>query len=79
MSSSPLTPAAIKAGRRRLGLTQEQFAARVGCSPLAVSFWERGTRAPTGLYAREVRRLLAEADATDPGLTPPPPGPGPER
>jgi len=72
----PPPAAAIRALRRRLGLTQAAFAALVGCSAQAVSFWERGTRAPTGLYARAVRRLLAEADAAGaPPATPaPPPG-----
>jgi DNA-binding transcriptional regulator YiaG len=58
-----LTPTTIKATRQRLGLTQSQFADRIGCSALAVSFWERGTRTPTGLYARAVRELIADADA----------------
>lgn len=66
--SGDLTPATIKAARLRLGLTQAQFAARIGASPLAVSFWERGTRRPTGLYAVAVRKLIAEGDA----ITPPP-------
>lgn len=66
-----LTPDVIKSARLRLGLTQAQFAERIGSSALAVSFWERGTRTPTGLYAAAVRRLIAEAgteppdDATD--------------
>jgi DNA-binding transcriptional regulator YiaG len=58
-----LTPATIKAARQRLGLTQRQFAARIDCSALAVSFWERGTRTPTGLYAKAVRELVAEAES----------------
>lgn len=66
-----LTPEAIRRLRARLGLTQADLSARLGCSTQAVSFWERGTRTPTGLYAREVRRLLAET-AEEP-LTPPPP------
>ena len=52
--AADLAPDAVRAGRRRLGLTQVQFAARVGCTPIAVSYWERGTRTPTGLYARAV-------------------------
>ncbi len=55
-----LTTESIKALRRRLGLSQPQFAARIGCTAQAVSFWERGTRTPTGLYAQAVRRLMAE-------------------
>lgn len=55
-----LTPEMIKTLRARLGLTQAELAARLGCSTQAVSFWERGTRTPTGLYAQVVRRLLTE-------------------
>jgi len=58
-----LTPDAIRALRHRLGLTQAELAARLSCSTQAVSFWERGTRRPTGLYAHAVRRLLAETTA----------------
>ena len=63
---SELTPDAIKAARLRLGLTQAQFAARIGATPLAVSFWERGTRRPRGLYATAVRQLIAATTATVP-------------
>lgn len=34
--------------RRRLGLTQEQFAARFGFSVATLRHWERGDRAPSG-------------------------------
>lgn len=69
-----LTPAIIQAARRRLGLTQTEFAERIGCSVLAVSFWERGTRNPKGLYARAVRALVDEANALE-AITPHPPAP----
>ncbi|MBA2469377.1 MAG: helix-turn-helix domain-containing protein [Chloroflexia bacterium] len=58
-----LTRESIKALRRRLGLTQPQFAARIGCTAQAVSYWERGARTPTGLYAQAIRRLMAETAA----------------
>lgn len=58
-----LTPEAIRGLRQRLGLTQEQLAARLGCSTQAVSFWERGTRTPTGLYAQAMRRVVADTEA----------------
>ena len=58
-----LTPDTVRALRQRLGVTQDQLAARLGCSTQAVSFWERGTRTPTGLYAAALRRLMAETDA----------------
>jgi len=69
----PLTPGLMLAARQRLGLTQVQLAERIGCTSIAVSYWERGVRTPTGLYARAVRALLAEAET----ITPPPPGPEP--
>ena len=59
----PLTPEAIRDVRQRLGLTQVQLAEWIGCTPIAVSYWERGTRTPTGLYARAVQAVLAEAEA----------------
>ncbi len=34
--------------RERLGLTQEQFAARFGFSVATLRHWERGDRRPTG-------------------------------
>jgi DNA-binding transcriptional regulator YiaG len=37
-----LTPASIKALRREIGLTQEQFADHLGIHPMTVSKWERG-------------------------------------
>ncbi len=58
-----LTPDTVRALRQRLGVTQDQLAARLGGSTQAVSFWERGTRTPTGLYAQAVRRLMAESAA----------------
>ncbi len=71
-----LTPASIKQLRTTLGLTQAQLAARLGCSVQAVSYWERGTRTPTGLYAHAVRQLLAEMSAlTEPPSDPPPAAP----
>lgn len=58
-----ITPESIRSLRQRLGLTQEQLAARLGCSTQAVSFWERGTRTPTGLYAQAMRRVFADTEA----------------
>ncbi len=60
--SNELTPEAIKALRARLGLTQPQFAALIGCDAITVSRWERGIRRPQGLYARELRRLMEQSD-----------------
>lgn len=63
MAEEPLTPERIRALRRQLGLTQAEFAHRLGVSMQAVSFWERGTRTPTGLYARAIQSLLRDVQA----------------
>lgn len=39
-----LKPARIRAGREALGLTQEQFAARLRIAPATVSRWETGAQ-----------------------------------
>lgn len=54
------TPEAVRDLRARLGLTQDQFAARLGCHRMAVVFWESGKRTPTGLYAAALDRLAAQ-------------------
>lgn len=38
----------VKALRTRIGLTQEQFAARFGFSTATLRHWERGDRTPRG-------------------------------
>lgn len=70
-----LSPGGVRDLRARLGLTQAAFAARLGASAQAVSFWERGTRTPTGLYAAALRRLAAEAEAGSADPTAATPGP----
>lgn len=52
--------------RERLGLTQEQFAARFGFSVATLRHWERGDRRPTGaslvllnVIARNPKAVLA--------------------
>ncbi len=62
---SEITPEQVRSLRRLLGLTQAQLAERIGCSKLAISYWETGRRSPTGLYAREVQRLLVQAKIVD--------------
>ena len=41
-------PVDVKALRSRIGMTQEQFAARFGMSTATLRHWERGDRAPHG-------------------------------
>lgn len=42
------TPVDVAGLRKRLGLTQEQFAARFGFSVATLRHWERGNRSPQG-------------------------------
>ncbi len=41
-------PVDVKALRSRIGMTQEQFAARFGFSTATLRHWERGDRSPHG-------------------------------
>ena len=41
-------PVDVKALRARVGMTQEQFAARFGFSAATLRHWERGDRSPSG-------------------------------
>ena len=41
-------PVDVKALRARVGMTQEQFAARFGFSTATLRHWERGDRTPRG-------------------------------
>ena len=49
--------------RRRLGLTQVEFARRIGVSHETVRNWEQGKRRPTGA-ARALLRVLDKAPET---------------
>ena len=60
MSKHKWTGAEVKALRDRLGMTQDEFAHRIGTSVSVISRWECGKRTPTGLYARALDALAAE-------------------
>ena len=49
--------------RRRLGLTQVEFARRIEVSPETIRNWEQGKRGPTGA-ARTLLRVLDKAPET---------------
>jgi len=53
-----MTPAEIKALRRKLGLTGSKFAALIGCHPVTLRRWEAGLR-PVSPMAQRLIRLLA--------------------
>ena len=63
-----MTPAEIREGAHRLGLSQAQLADRLGLDVMTVSRWERGERAcsmPEVLRRalRDLERELEEAQA----------------
>lgn len=57
----------LAAARKRLGMSQGEFARRLGVSPNAVSFWEKGSRKVPVYMDRLVdsvrRELREEIDA----------------
>lgn len=55
--------ALVKELRRRLDLTQEQFAQKVGVTYSTVNHWENGKRAPQPFLLRRLREMKDELDA----------------
>ncbi len=43
-----IEPRAVQSLREKLGISQQELAARVGCSLSAVQFWEAGRSSPRG-------------------------------
>lgn len=56
-------PGLVKELRRRLDLTQEQFAQHVGVTYSTVNHWENGKRIPQPFLLRRLRELKTELDA----------------
>jgi DNA-binding transcriptional regulator YiaG len=59
-AADPPLPHRIKALRRRLGLSTEQFGRLFCVSPRTVEQWEQGRRQPRGLTLRELEKELAK-------------------
>ena len=57
-----ITPAWIFEVRDTLGLTQEQFANRLGVSQGTVALWENGDRNPSGSAKILLEMLALEAE-----------------
>jgi putative transcriptional regulator len=57
-----LVPKLIKDLRRRLSLTQEQFAQKVGVTYSTVNHWENGKRTPQPFLVRRLIELKEELD-----------------
>ncbi len=64
-------PKIVKELRERLGLTQEQFAQKVGVTFSTVNHWENGKRNPQPFL---VRRLIEIKDQLDTERMAPPKG-----
>lgn len=56
-------PALVKELRRRLDLTQEQFAHRVGVTYSTVNHWENGKRTPLPFLVKRLLEMKEELDA----------------
>lgn len=59
MGRSMDTSALIKETRRRLGLTQEKFAAKLGVTLPTVNRWENGRTRPSPLAIQNLRELIS--------------------
>jgi DNA-binding transcriptional regulator YiaG len=56
-----ITPGLITSLREALGLTQEQFARKLGVAKMTVSRWECGRMRPGAAMLAAIRRLQAKA------------------
>ncbi len=65
--TDPDIPALIKELRERLGLTQEQFAQKVGVTYSTVNHWENGKRMPQPFLVKRLLELKQEIDGGDAG------------
>ena len=54
----------VKELRRRLDLTQEQFAQKVGVTYGTINHWENGKRVPQPFLLRRLLEIKEELDAT---------------
>lgn len=56
-------PPLVKELRKRLELTQEQFAQRVGVTYSTVNHWENGKRVPQPFLVRRLLEMKEELDS----------------
>ena len=61
----PDIPAMIRELRQRFGLTQEQFAQKVGVTYSTVNHWENGKRKPQPYLIQRLVELKKEIDAKE--------------
>jgi type I restriction enzyme M protein len=65
MSSEPTQPRRLRAIRKKLNLTQEQLAQRLGVSFATVNRWEAGSNAPQRAALDAIEALAREAELDD--------------
>jgi transcriptional regulator with XRE-family HTH domain len=70
-----IEPRAVLSLREKLRITQQELAARVGCSLSAVQFWEAGRSSPRGYRLRRLLELCPDEETrallTAPAEVPP--------
>jgi transcriptional regulator with XRE-family HTH domain len=65
--TDPDIPKLVKELRERLGLTQEQFAQKVGVTYGSVNHWENGKRRPQPFLIRRLLEIKEELGAESKG------------
>ncbi len=60
VTSSPSIPMLVKETRKRLGLTQLQFAQTLGVSFQSVNRWERGKTKPLPIILKQIEVMVNE-------------------
>lgn len=60
VTSSPSIPMLVKETRKRLGLTQLQFAQTLGVSFQSVNRWERGKTKPLPIVLKQIEVMVNE-------------------
>ena len=59
------SPQEVKQMREDSGLTQEQFAEKIGVGPTTVSRWERGIQSPHPAIIRAMRKMFLSTVSVD--------------
>ncbi len=60
LTESPSTALLVKETRKRLGLTQLQFAQTLGVSFQSVNRWERGRTKPLPIILKQIEGMVRE-------------------
>lgn len=62
VTESPLIAELVRETRQHLGLTQEQFAAKLGVSYQSVNRWENGRTKPLPIVLKLIEEMLRSFD-----------------